>query len=178
MSTSSFRLIRALIACLASSVLLAGCQSVRSMDLNPFDQNSGHTAKAGPELIPVEDRTHNDGREYPVRQPPNAAARDNSALNGQNFSNAPTNVRLRSDAPENYTVVKGDTLWDISGLFLQDPWYWPEIWQVNPQIQNPHLIYPGDVLSLIWVDGQPRIVLNQQSPANSLSPKIRVAPST
>ena len=66
-------------------------------------------------------------------------------------------AELRQDHPTTYVVKKGDTLWDIAGRFLQKPWLWPEIWQANPQVQNPHLIYPGDVLSLVYVDGQPRI---------------------
>jgi len=60
--------------------------------------------------------------------------------------------------PYQHTVKKGDTLWDIASLFLNDPWYWPEIWYQNPQVENPHLIFPGDILTLIYVDGQPRIV--------------------
>ena len=80
-------------------------------------------------------------------------------------------VLLADNHPEEYVVQKGDTLWDISKMFLKDPWYWPEIWQVNPQIANPHLIYPGDVLVLIYVDGQPRL-FNRGS-AERLSPQIR-----
>ncbi len=57
-------------------------------------------------------------------------------------------VELRGDHPQTYVVKRGDTLWDISARFLKKPWLWPEIWQANPQIKNPHLIYPGDVLSL------------------------------
>ena len=66
----------------------------------------------------------------------------------------------------------GDTLWDISAKFLTDPWYWPEIWHVNPQVANPHLIYPGDELALTWVDGRPRVSVASGGPTR-LSPRVR-----
>jgi hypothetical protein len=61
-------------------------------------------------------------------------------------------VESSGSHPDTYVVRKGDTLWDISARFLKKPWLWPEIWQANPQVANPHLIYPGDVLSLAYLD--------------------------
>ena len=81
---------------------------------------------------------------------------------------------LRADHPAHYVVKKGDTLWDISARFLRSPWRWPDIWYVNPQIANPHLIYPGDRLDLVYIDGKPRLVLNR-GPIK-LSPKVRSKP--
>lgn len=84
---------------------------------------------------------------------------------------------LRSDHPERYTVVKGDTLWDISSRFLNNPWYWPEIWHVNPQVRNPHLIYPGDVLALVYIDDKPRVTkVSRGDGVVKLSPQIRSEP--
>jgi hypothetical protein len=71
-------------------------------------------------------------------------------------------LTLKSGHPDTYVVKKGDTLWDISAFFLNDPWRWPALWGVNPQIANPHLIYPGDLLTLVFIDGQPRLVLKKQ----------------
>ncbi len=91
-----------------------------------------------------------------------------------------TRLPLATNAPDTYTVKTGDTLWDISQTFLNQPWYWPELWYLNPQVQNPHLIYPGDVLSLVTVDGQPRLMVTERGGeqvvggnGERLSPQIR-----
>jgi LysM repeat protein len=85
----------------------------------------------------------------------------------------PTAQLIRPDAPMSYTVKRGDTLWDIAAVFLKDPWFWPEIWQINPQVENPHLIYPGDVLSLAYgANGDARVSISQYSGAR-LQPRLR-----
>lgn len=100
-----------------------------------------------------------------------------SGLMAQQGADPRGSIPLNPSHPDTYVVQKGDTLWDISGMFLRDPWYWPEIWQVNPQIENPHLIFPGDVLSLVYVNGQPQIRSSRGTAAASgtdrLSPQIR-----
>ncbi|AWB66454.1 LysM domain-containing protein [Saccharobesus litoralis] len=82
-------------------------------------------------------------------------------------------LTIKDDAPSQYIVKKGDTLWDISALYLNSPWRWPELWGQNPQIDNPHLIYPGDILRLVYdADGNPRLFI-----ANSGKDIIKVSPS-
>lgn len=91
------------------------------------------------------------------------------------FSSYADVLSIKKDAPKQYVVKKGDTLWDISAIYLSEPWLWPELWQMNPQINNPHLIYPGDALSLIYDEhGNPRLVIN--SGYKKLSPQGRITP--
>ncbi|MGF1871005.1 LysM peptidoglycan-binding domain-containing protein [Photobacterium indicum] len=78
---------------------------------------------------------------------------------------------VNKNIPETYIVKKGDTLWDISAYFLDNPWLWPQLWQANDYIQNPHLIYPGDKLHLVWINGRPQLQLKKTV---VLSPQIRI----
>ena len=93
-------------------------------------------------------------------------------------------LKLQENAPDRYVVVKGDTLWDISGRFLKDPWHWPKIWNMNrDEVKNPHLIYPGDLIVLDRSSGSPRLRLvkgmkngvTTGTPTVKLSPGMRVA---
>lgn len=99
---------------------------------------------------------------------------------GASLATAADSIAIRADSPSTYTVVKGDTLWDISGKFLEQPWLWPRIWERNPQISNPDLIYPGDLITLVYVDGQPVLRLSRNEPDGlrtvKLSPDIRREP--
>ncbi|WP_462156804.1 LysM peptidoglycan-binding domain-containing protein [Pseudoalteromonas sp. GB56] len=83
-------------------------------------------------------------------------------------------LAVKEDAPEQYVVKKGDTLWDISAIYLDKPWLWPELWQMNPQVDNPHLIYPGDTLYLVYdAQGRPRLVGKRPDNYQKLSPHGR-----
>ena len=85
-------------------------------------------------------------------------------------------VEMREGHPTTYTVQRGDTLWGIAGRFLTKPWLWPEIWQANPQIENPHRIFPGDVISLAYLDGRPVLSTTRSGPRSE--PAITTIPLT
>jgi LysM repeat protein len=88
---------------------------------------------------------------------------------------------LKPSAPKDYVVRRGDTLWGIANTFLRDPWTWPEIWYVNPKIENPHRIYPGDVIHLaLSGDGRTSLQLVRGNaaglPGSRLEPLLRSSP--
>lgn len=120
---------------------------------------------------------------YPLEVPASSTASTPMVAEPLPEVAAPAPVNLRSDAPLRYVVQRGDTLWDISKKFLLDSWQWPEIWINNTQVRNPHLIYPGDVLTLIYRDGRPQLVRSETQvvatepalPVESYSPSIRVS---
>ena len=147
------------IALTLSAVLIAGCQSDRPMSEPPPAAAPQETTVQG--TVVGDDRT---AMEAALDASPSTAAPVSEASGG-----APV---LNPNAPDSYVVKRGDTLWGIAKVFLRDPWYWPEIWQVNPQVHNPHLIYPGDTLRLVYVEGKPSIVV-QRGDSARVVPRIR-----
>ncbi|HVC28530.1 MAG TPA: LysM domain-containing protein [Gammaproteobacteria bacterium] len=90
----------------------------------------------------------------------------------------PPPPEILPQAPQTYVVKKGDTLWGIASMYLQDPWRWPDIWYANPAIKNPHLIYPGDQFVLGYINGRPTItVVRNGQVVNEAAAPAAVAPS-
>ena len=150
------------VAVIALAISMAGCS------LNPFGKDDNEAPPPAPRTstVPSGSSSMDPGAK------PAPASQSQPAM--QQISQP---VPLASGAPDEYIVKVGDTLWDISATFLRDPWYWPEVWYVNPQVENPHLIYPGDVLALVMIDGQQRIT-NVRASAYRLSPQARATPLT
>jgi hypothetical protein len=105
-----------------------------------------------------------------------------AAIAAGDIEHAPASARVDTrgavnpSAPMHYTVKKGDTLWGIASMYLKDPWLWPEVWIINPQIPNPHLIYPGDQLALAYgADGRPHVSVSQAGTVR-LDPRLRSEP--
>ena len=155
---------------------LALCLFVAGCSLNPFANDERE-----PTRTPV--ARSSSAPSGSTSLDPNS--RNSGSMSGTTMSStaqaqpmsAPRQVPLAEGHPDEYVVQAGDTLWDIAATFLRDPWYWPEVWFVNPQVENPHLIYPGDVLALITIDGQQRITTVRAS-TYRLSPQIRSTPLT
>lgn len=105
-----------------------------------------------------------------------AIAAGNTAPAPAGAATADTRGMVNATAPMHYTVKKGDTLWGIASMYLKDPWLWPEVWIINPQIPNPHLIYPGDTLALAYgADGRPQVRVEQAGTVR-LDPRLRSSP--
>src|SRR4051812_4317940 len=146
---------------IAVAILLVGCHSA------PPERAAAPAAAA-----PVAAASESDAAKAQDVTATEAAI---AAMNEMQPAEAPAQTAqlIRPDAPMNYTVKRGDTLWDIAAVFLKDPWFWPEIWQINPQVANPHLIYPGDVLSLAYgANGDAHVMISQYGGAR-LQPRLR-----
>ena len=154
------------LALITLAVTLAGCS------LNPFSSDDSPGAST-----PVVSSSQSSGGASSSLEPAPAGASTQPSTSEPVLQRMSDPVPLASGHPDEYVVQVGDTLWDIAGKFLKDPWYWPEIWYVNPGIANPHLIYPGDVIGLVYIDGQPRIT-NLRGSAYRMSPQARVTPLT
>jgi LysM repeat protein len=150
-----------LVALFVSAALIAGCKS----------------APQKPAPVPeVATETTVEGTPVGDQKTAMEAAVDAAPSNAAQQSATPADaIPLAPNAPDSYVVKRGDTLWGIAKVFLRDPWYWPEIWQVNPQVHNPHLIYPGDTLRLVFIAGKPQILL-QRGDAARVEPRMRSEP--
>src|SRR5438067_11043245 len=115
---------------------------------------------------PVPPQAMEPRAEHPRRQPPPQQVlevaledtpkprRERAAITEQSARPPPDgNIQPVPGTPDEYTIQKGDTLWDLSQKFLSNPWYWPKIWSLNPSIENPHWIYPGNKLRIVPGDG-------------------------
>jgi LysM repeat protein len=145
----------------AATLALSGCSTFFGHS-KPVEEPAPPTEAAGPAAAEVQ-----------LTATEAAIQADELAGNHATAAPPPTAAAIKPSAPTEYTVKRGDTLWGISNVFLKNPWEWPEIWYVNPKIQNPHRIYPGDVLVLAYdKGGHPQITIGQAG-ALHLNPSLR-----
>jgi len=117
--------------------------------------------------------TVNEPTSYDASALPVGAERFKHSLDAQE-----TRDQFRDLSKQDYVVQPGDTLWSIANHFLKDPYYWPEIWYANPEIENPHRIYPGDHISIVFVGDRPRLTvgLRPHIRYESLPPVVSALP--
>ena len=174
---------RAAAGLLTLCVALSGCAHHRAHDSTPAAAKAASSEGAAASASPApEQATATEAA--PGTAPATAsngtdgnASADtggNSSAGGE--SGGAANPVANPEAPMHYTVKKGDTLWGIASMYLKDPWLWPEVWVINPQVPNPHLIYPGDKLALAYGAGGRMEVRLEQAGLTRLDPRLRSDP--
>ena len=149
------------------ALAVSGCSHLRHRDSAPPE--SAPAAAAAPAAA---SETAGAGQGMTATE---AAIAGSGAGATPTASSADASGMLKPGAPMHYTVKRGDTLWGIASMYLKDPWLWPEVWIINPQVANPHLIYPGDKLALAYgADGRPQVSL-EQAGAVRLDPRLRTS---
>jgi hypothetical protein len=160
---------RAAAGLLIASVALSACSHFRHHEEPTAEPSSQASTLASPQAATATPAEHD------MTATEAAIAAGNAAPSSPS-STPVTKDMINPTAPMHYTVKRGDTLWGIATMFLKDPWLWPEVWVINPQIVNPHLIYPGDTLALAYgADGRVHVRL-EQAGALHLDPRLRTTP--
>jgi LysM repeat protein len=152
-----------LIAGLVGALSVTGCSMFGRGESDPGSMHAGGTSSTATGSTPTAAEV----------QPTVTEALEALPDEGTATVIADTSEILNASAPRSYVVKRGDTLWGLARMFLRDPWLWPEIWYVNPQVQNPHLIYPGDTLALAQgSDGKSQLQITR-GPLARLQPMLR-----
>jgi LysM repeat protein len=156
---------------LSLCVVLCGCAHHRAAEsapaATPVAASEGASTAAAPEQMTATEAAVGTA-EAPAEAPATASTTADTGSAAVPEAN-PT-------APMHYTVKRGDTLWGIASMYLKDPWLWPEVWIINPQVPNPHLIYPGDKLALAYGAGGRIQVRLEEAGVSRLDPRLRSDP--
>jgi LysM repeat protein len=168
---------------LSLCVALSGCAHHRAHDSKPAaakvasSEGAAASASPAPEQVTASEAAPGTAEATASTDTGSSASADtgSNASAGGDTSGAPIPV-ANPTAPMHYTVKKGDTLWGIATMYLKDPWLWPEVWVINPQVPNPHLIYPGDKLALAYGAGGRMEVRLEQAGLTRLDPRLRSDP--
>jgi LysM repeat protein len=160
---------------LSLCVALSGCAHHRAHDSKPAAAKVASSEGAAASASPAPEQVTASEAAPGTAEATASTDTGSSASAGGDTSGAPIPV-ANPTAPMHYTVKKGDTLWGIATMYLKDPWLWPEVWVINPQVPNPHLIYPGDKLALAYGAGGRMEVRLEQAGLTRLDPRLRSDP--
>jgi len=166
---------RAAAGLLSLCLAFTGCAHHRAQEAAPAAAKVESSETAAASASPAPEQM--TASESSLASAPAAVSADTagSASSGTDAGGTASPV-ANPTAPMHYTVKKGDTLWGIASMYLKDPWLWPEVWIINPQVPNPHLIYPGDKLALAYGAGGRMEVRLEEAGLTRLDPRLRSDP--